>query len=151
MSPKQWGKPVWYLYHTLAEKIKEDKYPLLYSQLFSHVYQIASLLPCNECAAHAKLFLSKIKVENLKTKKDFQSMLFVFHNSVNSRTKAAPFKYDQLENQYKSMNVIQVFNDFSKNFHTNGNMNLITENFHRKQYLINFKKWMMQNISNFDL
>jgi hypothetical protein len=79
-----------------------------------------------------------------------QNLLFVFHNSVNGRTQAPLFKHENL-NIYKSMNIIHVFNEFSKNFHTNGNMNLITENFHRKQYLINFKKWMMQNISNFDL
>ena len=94
MSPKQWGKPIWHLFHVLAEKIKEEKYPLLYRELFSQVYQISSLLPCNECATHAKHFLSKIKVDNLKTKKDFQSMLFVFHNSVNNRTKSPLFKYE---------------------------------------------------------
>jgi hypothetical protein len=150
MSPKQWGRPVWHLFHVLAEKIKEEKYPILFRELFSNIYQISSILPCNDCATHAKHFLSKIKVENLKTKKDFQNMLYVFHNSVNSRIKNPPFKYENLE-EYKSMNIISTFNEFSKNFHTNGNMNLITENFHRKQFLINFRKWLMQNIPNFDL
>ena len=150
MSPKQWGKPIWHLFHVLAEKIKEDKYSVLYRELFSQIYQISSLQPCNDCATHAKHFLSKIKVDNLKTKNDLQNMLFVFHNSVNTRTKSPLFKYEKLE-MYKSMNIIMAFNDFSKNFHTNGNMNLITENFHRKQFLINFRKWLMQNISNFEL
>ena len=77
-------------------------------------------------------------------------MLYVFHNTVNNRVNSPQFKYENLEG-YKSMNIITVFNDFSKNFHTNGNMNLIKENFHRKQFLINFRKWLMQNIPNFDL
>ena len=114
MSPKQWGGPIWTLFHVLAEKIKENRYPIIYRELFSQIYQICSLLPCNECSGHAKLFLSKIKVENLKTKTDLINMLYVFHNSVNKRTQVSPF------------------------------------NFHRKQFLTNFKKWLMQNISNFN-
>ena len=148
MSPKQWGGPIWTLYHVLAEKIKEEHYPSTYREIFSQIYQISCLLPCNECSAHAKLFLSKINVENLKTKTDLINMLYVFHNSVNTRTQAKMYKYEDLE-KYKNINIVSAFNNFSKNFNTDGNMKLITENFHRKQFLINFKKWLMQNISKF--
>jgi hypothetical protein len=150
MSPKEWGEPVWTLYHVLAEKIKEDQYPLIYRELFSQIYQISSLLPCNECSGHAKLFLSKINVEQLKTKADLINMLYVFHNSVNVRTQAKLFKYEDLI-KYKNINIISAFNNFSKKFNTNGNMQLITENFHRKQFLNNFKKWLMQHITKFTL
>ena len=150
MTTKQWGPAVWTLYHVLAEKIKDDVYPKIYIELFSQIYQIASLLPCNECSGHAKLFLSKIKVENLKTKQDLINMLYVFHYSVNSRTETPLFKYENLA-QYKSINIITAFNNFSNKFNTDGNMQLITENFHRKQFLINFKRWLMQNVSNFML
>ena len=148
MSPKQWGGPTWTLFHVLAEKIKEEEYSSLYRELFSQIYQISSLLPCNECSGHAKLFLSKIKVDNLKTKNDMINMLYVFHNSVNARTQSKLFKYDELT-KYKTMNIISAFNTFSRNFNTNGNMKLITENFHRKQFLINFRKWLMTNITKF--
>ena len=148
MSPKQWGGPIWTLYHVLAEKIKEEHYSTTYREIFSQIYQISSLLPCNECSTHAKHFLSKINVENLKTKTDLINMLYVFHNSVNSRTQSKMFKYEDLE-KYKTLHIISTFNNFSKVFNTNGNMKLITENFHRKQFLINFKKWLMQNISKF--
>ena len=150
MSPKQWGRPVWHLFHVLAEKIKEEKYPVLFRELFSNIYQISSILPCNDCANHAKHFLSKIKVDNLKTKKDFQNMLYVFHNTVNNRVNSPQFKYENLEG-YKSMNIITVFNDFSKNFHTNGNMNLITESFHRSRLLQTLRIWLMSNLSKFEL
>jgi hypothetical protein len=148
MSPKQWGGPTWSLFHVLAEKIKEEHYPSLYKEIFSQIYQICCLLPCPECAGHAKLFLSKINVENLKTKKDLINMLYVFHNSVNTRTQSPLFKYENLSN-YSKTNIISAFNHFSKNFNTNGNMKLITDNFHRKQYLISFRKWIMLNVSKF--
>ena len=150
MSPKQWGGPTWTLFHVLAEKIKEEEYSALYRELFSQIYQISCLLPCPECSGHAKLFLSKINVENLKTKTDLINMLYVFHNTVNARTHSKPFKYEELA-KYKSINIISAFNNFSRNFNTNGNMKLITDNFHRKQFLINFRKWIMTSVTKFNI
>ena len=149
-QPTVWGPPIWTLFHTLIEKLKEEHFKEIYMNLFNFIKQICKYLPCPDCSQHATSFLSKVKPEHISNKNDFKNMLFVFHNSVNNRTKSPLFKYENLET-YKSMNIIIAFNEFSKNFHTNGNMNLITENFHRKQFLINFKKWLMQNISNFDL
>ena len=77
-------------------------------------------------------------------------MLYVFHNAVNTRKKLTQYKYEHLEG-YKYKNIIQVFNNFSKNFTSNGNMKLLADNFHRRQLLSGFKKWLMINISNFDM
>ena len=150
MSPNQWGPPTWRLFHIMAEKIKEDKYPIIGMQLYSHIVQICYQLPCPECAEHAKLFLSKINANNLKTKHDLKNMLYVFHNAVNNRKKMPFYKYEDLE-IYKNKNIIQAFNDFSKNFTSNGNMKLLADNFQRRQMLSTFKKWIMQNVSNFDM
>ena len=151
MSPNYWGPPTWKLLHTLAAKVKEDKYPLISQQLYNYIVQICHNLPCPECSSHAKLFLSKINSQNLKTKSDLKNMLYVFHNAVSTRKGSQLFKYEQLDSNYENVNIIIAFNEFSKNFNTNGNMKFISDNFHRQQLLMVFKKWIMQNISCFDL
>lgn len=151
MSPNYWGPPTWKLLHTLAAKVKEDKYPLISQQLYNYIVQICHNLPCPECSSHAKLFLSKINSQNLKTKHDLKNMLYVFHNAVSTRKGSPLFKYEQLDSNYQNVNLIIAFNDFSKNFNTNGNMKFISDNFHRQQLLMVFKKWIMQNIACFDL
>ena len=40
MSPEGWGPPTWTLFHTLAEKIHEDTFPILGPQLFYHIKNI---------------------------------------------------------------------------------------------------------------
>lgn len=147
MSPSDWGPPTWIFMHTLAEKIKEDSFPTMGQQLISILVQICANLPCPECATHAKSFWSNVKISNIKTKQDLIDLLFVFHNSVNKRKKTQAFRYESLQ-YYKSKTVIATFNDFVKNFNTRGNMNLITESFHRTRFINSLKKWLMQNIGH---
>ena len=56
MSPSQWGPPTWLFMHTLAEKIKEDSYPIIGKQLIYNIIQICNLLPCPDCSEHSKTF-----------------------------------------------------------------------------------------------
>lgn len=150
MSPNQWGPPTWIFMHTLAEKIKEESFPLLGQTLIMHLIQICSNLPCPECASHAKHFWSQVKTSNIKTKTDLINVLFVFHNLVNQRKRYPPFKKESLP-YYKSKNIIETFNAFARNFNTNGNMKLITESFHRNRFLVIFRTWFMNNLHNFIL
>ena len=115
-----------------------------------HVFiQICNNLPCPECSQHSKQFWSKVKTNNIKNKTDIINLLFVFHNIVNQRKNYKPFKYENLK-YYETKNVIETYNTFSKNFNTRGNMNLISESFHRNMMLTSLKTWMMSNINHFD-
>ncbi len=76
-------------------------------------------------------------------------MLYVFHNNVNTRKHKQSCKYEELES-YKFKNLINIFNNFAATYHTNGNMQLIADNFHRQRILAGFKRWIMQNMSHFD-
>ena len=99
---------------------------------------------------HAKQVLSKINPNHLQNKIDFKNFLYVFHNAVNKRTNKPLFKYEDLE-IYKSKNVVYEFNVFTKKYTSNGNMKLLADNFHRKRIIISFKKWIIENIQNFDV
>lgn len=148
MSPSHWGPPTWIFMHTLAEKVKEELFPVMGQQLISIIMQITFNLPCPDCADHSKIFWSKVKIANIKTKTDLINLLYVFHNCVNKRKNYGPFKYDSLQ-YYKSQNVIDSFNKFARNFNTKGNMKLLTESFHRGRLLTSIKGWLMANINAF--
>ena len=149
MSPSQWGPPTWMFIHTLAEKVKEEDFPIIGGQIIANIIQICNNLPCPECSEHSKKFWSNININKVNTKQDLINILFVFHNAVNKRKKMMPFKYDDLK-YYKTNNLVNVFNNFARNFNTNGNMKLITEAFHRKRLLTFLRNWLARNISHFD-
>jgi hypothetical protein len=148
MSPSHWGPPTWIFFHTLAEKIKEDSFPLIGTQLLLIIIQLCNTLPCPECASHAKQFWLKVNKANIKTKTDLINILFVFHNTVNMRRRAPAFKYVDLQ-YYKTKNLIGTYNQFSKHFNTKGNMSLINESFHRNLMLTKLRTWLMRNIQHF--
>ena len=150
MSPSQWGPPTWMFLHTLAEKIKEESYPIIGKQLIINIMQICSFLPCPDCSEHSKTFWTNVKINNVQNKLDLINLLFVFHNTVNKRKQLLPFKYNDLE-YYKSKNVVETFNNFAKNYNTKGNMNLLTESFHRSRLLTSLRQWVINNIQHFDL
>ena len=150
MSPSDWGPPTWIFLHTLAEKVKDTSFPLISQQLVRIMIQICNNLPCPDCTTHAKLFWINVNIANIRSKEDLINLLFVFHNSVNKRKKILPFKHENLI-KYKHFKLIQQYNNFTKKFNTNGNMNLINESFHRNLMLISLKRWLMTNISHFNM
>lgn len=150
MSPSTWGPPTWIFIHTLAEKIKDESFPIVGHHVIMSIIQICNHLPCPECAQHAKEFWSKVKISSIKTKTDLINVLFVFHNTVSKRKGLRPFKYESLK-YYQSRNVIETYNAFSRTFNTKGNMSLLTESFHRNLFIKSFKKTLMNIIPHFNL
>ena len=149
MSPPEvWGPPIWTLFHVLAEKINENAYPFFMTQLFNVIRMICSALPCPECTRDAINFLSKIKLQDLKTKNDFKNMIYIFHNHVNVKKRKHLYNYSNLE-IYKKYNIIHVFNRFISVYHTRGNMNLLAESFQRQLIVKNVKNWFSNNIRIF--
>jgi hypothetical protein len=149
MNINIWGPACWNLFHTLAEKIKDDHFIFIGNQLYNQIVMICYNLPCSDCSQHAKMFLSKVDPLKIKTKNDLKNLLFVMHNAVNNRKQKQLHRYENLET-YKNNNLINVFNAFSITYNTNGNLQLITENFHRVRCLQAFTKWLKQNINHFD-
>jgi len=150
MSPNIWGPPCWNLIHTICEKIKDEHFTLIKNELFNHLIQICHNLPCPECAQHAKISLSTVNFNNIHDKNKLKNIFYVFHNEVNKRKQKKLYKYEDLE-VFKNYNLIQILNKFLNTFNTNGNMKLLTDNFHRSRHLYIFKKWILQNINSFQL
>ena len=149
MSPPEvWGPAVWTLFHTLGEKINEEAYPYVSNELFKLIVRICKFLPCPECSADASNFLAKIRITELKTKTDFKKTFYLFHNYVNSKKRKRLFNYANL-NVYNKYRLVDVVNNFIANYHTKGNMRMLTESFQRQFVIKDFKNWFTRSIKAF--
>lgn len=141
MSPPEvWGPAVWKLFHTLAQKVNEEAYLVMGRSIFDMIVRICKFLPCPDCARDASNFLGKVKVNTLKTKEDLKNVLFVFHNWVNAKKHKPAFAYSKLA-VYDDAILGQVVQNFYANYHTKGNMQMLSETFQRTFVLKDFNSW----------
>ena len=147
-SINTWGPFIWTFFHALAENVREEKFAEIKLNLFGTIKNICSFLPCPECSLHAKHFLSKVNIDKIKTKQDFRSLLYIFHNMVNKKNNKPLYSFSQIQ-KYSSVNVLHAFNQLVKVYNTNGNMNLLTDTFHRGLVVKNASTFLKNHVSFF--
>jgi hypothetical protein len=131
-----WGNNIWYLFHTLSYKIKEESFLILKNDLIEIFKNICKNLPCPDCSKDAMNVIGKIDFNNINTKEDFKLMLFNFHNYVNRKLKKKEFKYEDFDNKYKNANIISLIHNFNIIFNSKAsNPHMISNTFLRKQEL----------------
>lgn len=111
VTKEEWGNACWYLFHTLAEKLKPDQDAEV-PFLFNEIKNICGNLPCPTCSTHALNTLSTIKPGSVKTKNDLINVLIEFHNSVNSRLKTPLFTREECIEKYKKAVLKNIVNHF---------------------------------------
>jgi hypothetical protein len=109
---------------------------------------ICNNLPCPYCATDATNYLNKINVADLKTKRHFKDMIYLFHNYVNNKKKKGLFNYANI-NYYNNQNIVFASNNFIRVYHTKGNMQQLSESFQRQLVLKTFKRWIRENLKSF--
>jgi hypothetical protein len=145
-----WGEPTWFFFHTMAEKIYEDKFNTLRVEFMNLIYMIATNLPCPSCSAHAKLYLSGINFSAVVTKQQLKDFLWNFHNSLNNTKNFPLMSHDDLENKYALANTRLIIYNFMSNFEKkNRNTQLLAEDFHRQHMIVKIKSWINDNIQFF--
>ena len=150
MSPKDWGPPVWALFHTMAEKVNEEQFTIIGPQIFNIIKQICRNLPCPDCANHASTFLNSVKPSTIKTKNDFKMMLWFFHNHVNKRTNKPIFKQEDLL-KYSTYKMHEMYYIFAQNYNKKtGNLRLMSDSIERKRIIISVSEWFKQNSKSFE-
>lgn len=111
---KLWGTNVWIFFHTLAEKIHEDKFLDLGESMFSFIRRICQMLPCAACAIPSTIYLNNIDFKSQITcKNDFKLFLLQFHNFVNMKTNAPIFPEKNLH-IYSQNNIMDTHEKFLK-------------------------------------
>ena len=151
MKKKVWGNATWLVFHTLAEKLKPEHTSEIAS-LFSIIVTICSNLPCPECLQHAKLAMQRVNKERITaSKENLIEFLWMFHNTVNKRTKLPEFPRESLE-IYKKANtrnvIIHFINIMSEN---SRNEKAMLDSFHRQRFIKTFKDYISANIGKYNL
>lgn len=147
----EWGEPTWFLFHTLAEKVKEEEFSALRTDLLNIIYSICCILPCPMCSSHAKTHLNGSNFNNIRTKQQLKDYLFLFHNTVNKKKNYLLFDYNNLNEKYSKANTIMIIQNFFNNFKNKNRNNLmISEDFHRKRTIKDFELWLNNNIHKFN-
>lgn len=141
-----WGPPVWTFLHTIVEKIKEEHFNIIRTNLLKHIYTICTNLPCPDCSQHAKTYLTKINFNTLNSKEKLKAMIFDFHNDVNSRKSKPLFQRINLDEQYKNQVLTTVFYNFVIKFKDKSASNrFIHEDMYRSSLTKNISGWFNAN------
>lgn len=147
-----WGAPTWYLFHTLAEKVREDTFPVIRKELLNIILTICINLPCPECASHATRYLNNINFDTIVTKQDLKDMLFRFHNSVNTKKNFPLFSQSELNSKYELANTVAIIQNFFQAYDKSVSSSKLSVNFlYRSTSITNIRAWFTSNIGHFNI
>lgn len=147
----RWGEPTWFAFHTLAEKVKEESFPLIRHELLNIINTICNNLPCPECAKHATAYMNSINFNSIQTKEHLKIMLFNFHNEVNRKKGFPIFEYEDLQPKYSKANLIPILQNFMRHFEDKtGSFRLIADEMHRSRLCSHIRTWLKNNIFHFE-
>jgi hypothetical protein len=147
-----WGPNTWILFHTMAEKIKNDNFDCYFPLIWKHINKLCQTLPCPQCSEHATLYLRNFKMGQIKNKTTFKLFIYQFHNEVNNNINKTVEPIEILK-IYKTHKIEDVFNNFIISWNEvsqQTNVNLMAHSFIRKKALNDFHKWFYYNINIFD-
>lgn len=146
-----WGKNVWYLFHSLAYKIKESNFNKIKNDIIYVIKTVSTNLPCQECSLHAANELNKVQFNNINSKEELKKFLFNFHNHINKKLNKPCFEYSELDKKYSQANFNIIYNNFFIIFSSKSNIpQLMSASFHRQHNLPKIKIALDKIISNFD-
>jgi len=147
-----WGQSIWFLFHTIAEKVKDEIFSSIRGEILNNIYAISTNLPCPMCSTHAKEYLDKINFNKIITKEDLKNMLFQFHNDVNKRKNFPLFLREELDEKYSKANTVNIIHNFILHFQDKyRSPKLIANDLQRQRITVILKEWFSRNISNFNL
>ena len=127
----EWGKYTWFLFHTLAEKIKCDEFDKYKNLIIKIIISICSCLPCPVCTKHATEYLRMYPIQSVKNKDELKRYIFIFHNTVNKK-KNKEIQNPKILEMYKKGNLGAIITIFNRTFKTSA-PNLMAEQMFRKK------------------
>jgi len=144
-----WGEPTWLLFHTLAEKIKEDEFPKIRKELLENIMKICNNLPCPTCAQHATRYMNGVNFNNIQSKEQLKLFLFAFHNEVNRRKDYEKFNVNDLT-KYSTAVTVNVVRNFFHHFSKRSyNVRMAIDNAHRHKMLKELRVWLENHAYSF--
>jgi len=120
MSIKEWGNATWYLFHTLAEKLKPEHAGECQA-LVSQFAGICRNLPCPDCRGHATATIRAANIHLVRNRESLKLFLFELHNKVNTRLGKPQYSKEELNNRYACARTYNVVGHFTTVFSQNAN------------------------------
>ena len=147
----RWGPSIWYLFHTLSFKIKEEEFTGIRVELLDTIKVICKNLPCPSCAQHATMYMQRLDYNSIQSKEDFKRFFFNFHNDVNKRLEKPIFTLEDLDNKYGSANTLNIIKNFMQVFqYKSQSFNMIANDMQRQRQIDLMKVWFNNNVQKFD-
>ena len=148
----EWGEPTWFLFHTLAEKVKEEYFQSIRYELLNTIVIICKNLPCPDCANHATEYMKKVDFNSIRSKQDLKLMLFQFHNVVNQKKQFPLFSVIDLDSKYSNANLVNIIQLFMFHFQDKQrSVRMIANDLYRSRVADQLKIWFNNNICYFNL
>lgn len=150
-TKKEWGNACWYLFHTMAYKLKKE-YEKEIPELLSMISLICANLPCPDCAQHATQTLRMMNRKVVNNRENLIQAMFQFHNMVNTRTGKKQFSRKEHDELYHKAQFYKIYDYFwqSMNRAVKGEKAMIY-NLSRKNALIKFDKYIKDNVHIFNI
>ena len=146
----KWGEPVWFFFHTIAEKVKPESFAIVRMELLQLITSICRNLPCPTCSQHATTYLANINLNLIQTKEHLIDFFYTFHNEVNKRKGVAQFPIELLREKYSKANTLNIINHFLVNLLDKSySIRMIAEDFHIKRLVDDIKRWLTNNLKHF--
>ena len=150
MKKKVWGNATWYIFHTLAEKLKPE-YKSELPVLFSYISGICNNLPCPDCQKHAMSAMQRANIGQITaSQENLINYLWAFHNSVNKRIGNKEFTMAEMS-IYKRANTRNIITNFINVMNENLRSDKAMLNtFYRKQFVSNFIEYINANVYKYN-
>ena len=150
MDKATWGNATWYLFHTLAYKLKPEHESEAII-LIDHIRTICGHLPCPSCAGHASSTLAAANTHLIKDRETLIRFLFEFHNKVNIRTRKAEFTMQEHDALYSRARTALIVGNFLTVMSGNANNSrLMMQSLSRQRCIKNFEKYIYANKNKFN-
>lgn len=153
MSITLWGPVTWYLFHTLAEKIKDEYFLEEKDNIINMIKLICWNLPCPECQSHAKKNLNNINYNTIISKEDLKNFLYQFHNIVNQQKNKALYPRSKLDEKYKSARLFPIIKKFIIVYNkSSGNIHLtLSMTMNKKRMISKLTQWINKSYYKFNI
>lgn len=150
-SKKIWGNACWYLFHTLAHKIKIEHTKEI-PNILNYIITICANLPCPDCSKHATETLRRLNIKAINNKKSLIDAMFQFHNIVNRRVGGKQFSREEHDKLYTRARFFPIYNHFWDVMLVNARgERAMLYNLARKNALLNFDKYIKRNVHIFNV
>ena len=145
MSKQEWGNATWYMFHTLAEKLKPE-FSSEAGELFRQIRMLCANLPCPDCTQHATDSLKNANVRAINSKENITEFIWQFHNKVNARTGKTQFSREECHRKYSLAITRIIFTNFISVFRMNArNDKAMMHSYRRQNSTKVFEKYIYTN------